>query len=111
MAGLTATIQDQVIANVPRAYADAAIEPGAAQTVHVKLTCDDSYPADGYAYTPALFGLTVIDLLEVHGTDTIAYFAKHDDANKKIKLETAGAEVEAEVDCHTIGVFATVKGR
>ena len=98
MAGLTATITDSAV-------------PGAAKEVRATLTADDSYPANGYAYTPALFGLSTLDAVTVHGTDTAGTTAKHDPANEKIKLEVAGVEVEAEVDVHTVGIFVTAKGR
>lgn len=80
----------------------------------------DTYVTGGFAYTPALFGLSVIESIDLGGAfiTTTALTAVWDKANTLIKLyETAGTvdlplkEVSSAQAVNSYVLDVTVKGR
>ena len=73
-----------------------------------QVTCDASYPASGYALTPAQLGLPggvafALAVVQNPGAD-VAGAAWYDVANQKLHLyaPTTGAELAAAVNCSAI---------
>lgn len=89
--------------------------PGAGYEEMVKLQPGAAdYPAGGYPYTPALFGLSTVDWI-LPGQRAKGYLVTIDYDNKKIQVWTSAggalAEVAAATDLSGLALDVLVKGR
>ncbi len=89
--------------------------PGAAKEALAEVTLDNNYPTGGYAFSPALFGFSILRFA-VPVTTNQGYVAILDQANQKVKIfkNATGAgkliEETGGTDLSTVKVYFLVRG-
>ena len=84
-----------------------------------EVAFDNSYPTGGEAYTPAMFGLSTVDVLLIVGLLGAGLMIEHDRANKKLLIKNfnypagaagAASEVANASDQSAVKVMVLVRG-